>query len=140
MSSLDIFKAHHAKIHSLIGELQNSLHAEQVADSSGMLSDKFQLLFKVILLHLDAEDTLLYPDMLACNDDKIRLQAKQYQTEMGWIADTFKGFVDYWTIKENMVADPDKFCRESHRILHALRERIDKENKYLYPQFEPASQ
>lgn len=139
MSSLDIFKAHHAKIHSLIGEIQNSLHAEQVADSSGMLSDKFQLLFKVILLHLDAEDTLLYPEMLACSDDKIRLLAKEYQAEMGWIAETFKGFVDYWAIKENMVADPDKFCRESHKILHSLRERIVKEDKDLYPQFELAS-
>lgn len=136
MSSLDIFKAHHAKIRSLIGELQGCLHADRVADGSGMLSDKFKLLFKVILLHLDTEDTLLYPEMFGCNNDKIRLLAKEYQVEMGWIADSFKSFVNYWAKNENMAAAPDKFCREAHRILHSLRERIDKEEQHLYPQFE----
>lgn len=96
MSSLDIFKAHHVKKRSLIGELQDCLYADRVSDGSGVLSNKFQLLFKVIDLHLDTEDTLLYPDMFGCNNDRIRLLAKEYQVEMGWIADSFKDFVNYW--------------------------------------------
>ncbi len=136
MSNVDIFKAHHAKIRTLTSEISDYLSAEQAAVNIDTLSNKLQLLFKIIVVHLNAEDTLLYPEMLDSDNDKARRLAQEFQVEMGWIADSFKRFVDYWPVKENITSDPAKFCREAHRILHSLKERIDKEEQYLYPQFE----
>jgi DUF438 domain-containing protein len=135
MSSVDIFKAHHAKIRSLISEISDFLTAEQALRNIDPLSKKIQLLFKIIMVHLNTEDALLYPEMLGSDNDKARRLAKKYQEEMGWIADSFKSFVDYWPLQENITSDPAKFCRETHKILRSLNERIDKEERYLYPQF-----
>jgi DUF438 domain-containing protein len=134
MSSVEIFKAHHATIRTLIGEVSDHLTEDGVAAHTAMLSEKLELLFRTILVHLNAEDTLLYPDMLGSGNDKARRLAHEYQEEMGWIAGSFKRFVGHWAREENMTSEPAKFCRETHKILHSLKDRIDKEERFLYPQ------
>ena len=136
MSCTEIFKAHHSTIRTLMNEVFACLTEEDVAAHTAMLSEKLELLFKLILVHLNTEDTLLYPNLLGSGSDKARHLAHEYQKEMGWLAESFKRFVDYWALGENMTSAPDKFCRETHKILHSLKERIDKEERFLYPQLQ----
>lgn len=137
MSSIDIFKAHHAEIRSLINSTSNYLSEDQAVPNIDALWKNLQALFKIITVHLNTEDTLLYPEMLDSGNSKVSKLAKEYQTDMGWIVDSFKDFMDYWPLQK-IASDPVKFCHEMHKIIHSLKERIDKEERYLYPQFELA--
>ena len=88
-----------------------------------------------LIAHLQAEDWLLYPGLLNSHYPAIVDVARRFNAEMGSLSRTFIDYSERWMLKP-AVSDWATFCRETRSITDALIERIERENKELYPLLE----
>lgn len=86
-----------------------------------------------IKLHLVTEDRVLYPAFSRSNNASATEIARRYQTEMGSIAAAYNDFSLKWNVGSKVGADPEGFRNAANHVFKALHERIQRENKHLYP-------
>ncbi|GGY23507.1 hypothetical protein GCM10008098_16210 [Rhodanobacter panaciterrae] len=58
---------------------------------------------------------------------------KQFQNEMGGLAATYAAFATRWNLSAKIAADPQGFRDDANAIFKALHQRIQRENRELYP-------
>jgi hypothetical protein len=85
-----------------------------------------------LLMHLAAEDNVLYPRMLKSTEAKTRALAQRFVTEMHPISDAFKKYAVRWGTAKNIQADAESFVRETQEIIKVLGERVRREHDELY--------
>lgn len=85
-----------------------------------------------LIAHLKREDWVLYPALIASEDDHVAAMARDFVAEMGGIAEAFSDYSRKW-MPEAIVADWDAYCAETTVILTILGTRIARENRDLYP-------
>jgi gas vesicle protein len=59
--------------------------------------------------------------------------AENYMNEMVSIGDKFMEYKDNYNTKSKILADVDKFIRETREIFKLLKTRLEREDKELYP-------
>ncbi|MDI1296539.1 MAG: hemerythrin domain-containing protein [bacterium] len=119
--------------HDEIG-LTAKLLAEATADlrtPRSVAAIRWQLARRLIA-HLALEDRILYPAMQRAPDDRTRTVAAKLQTETGALAEVFTRYMSSWT-DERIAREWRAFCAETQQILKALGERIEREDRTLYP-------
>lgn len=89
-------------------------------------------LTRVLLAHLAKEDKLLYPQLRSANDQRLAGIATRFSDEMGGLAAEYSRYMADWTI-DRMRQDWTSFQTDTRRVLTALRRRIARENRELYP-------
>jgi hypothetical protein len=82
--------------------------------------------------HLKAEDSLLYPPLLASLDRQVASTARAFSDEMGGLAFDYQMHCEKWT-GQMIATDWGGYCLECRLILDALTIRITRENRELYP-------
>lgn len=88
-----------------------------------------------LIAHLKAEDWLLYPRLLESGDPEIAATAREFVDEMGGLAAAFTAYVDKWDAFK-IASEWAEYQRETQGIIEALRTRITRENRDLYPLLE----
>lgn len=94
-----------------------------------------QTFSKKLFAHLMAEDWMLYPELLRSHDPAVALKAQEFMDEMGGLVDAYKAWSNAWpagAVKDNWKG----FAAETRDLLDALKLRIARENRELYPMFE----
>lgn len=133
MSHTDRYRHQHAEIMQLATQLDKQLVQSKLtvgaADARKLLSE----LSGKIIVHLAAEDAVLYPLMLKSKDVPAQTLARRFAAEMGPIAQAFKTYATRWGSESLIQAKPEAFISETKAIIKALSERIRKENTELYP-------
>lgn len=86
-----------------------------------------------IRFHLAAEDKVLYPALGRSSDPAVAKMGAAYQVEMEGIATAFRRFVDNWRVWTRIAADPEGFRHEANGVFRALFERLQREDRELYP-------
>ncbi len=89
-------------------------------------------LARELMAHLALEDRILYPAMQKSPDARIRATAATLQQETGAWADTFSRYMAAWC-DDRVAREWADFCIETRGIIQALSERVDRENRHLYP-------
>lgn len=87
-----------------------------------------------LIVHMNSEDKFLYPRLLNNEDSKIKTMAKEYIDEMGDLHNKFKEYKNTFNTKNKIIENKDMFIKETTRIITLLENRINKEDKKLYPQ------
>lgn len=118
---------------SLANELGKHLFAAKLAKDAAQARKLLSELSGKLIVHLAAEDMLLYPQLLECKDPAARTLASRFIAEMGSIAQVFKNYVVRWNATTDIQSNPQAFVAETRAIIKALDERIHKENTQLYP-------
>ncbi|HEX3845612.1 MAG TPA: hemerythrin domain-containing protein [Steroidobacteraceae bacterium] len=81
-----------------------------------------------LLMHLAAEDNVLYPKLLKSTDANARALAQRFVTEMHPITDAFKQYAGRRGNAKTIQGDPDR----TKEITNVLGERIRREHAELY--------
>ncbi len=136
MSRTAMFRRQHEELLSIASELSALLIPSALSKDAGPARKALSRLAGKLNVHLAMEDKSLYPHLLKSQDIKTQSTAKQFIEEMGNIAQVFKAYTQKWPHVAIIQDDPNGFIKETQGICEALGNRIDKENKVLYPLME----
>lgn len=130
--NIENFKRDHLTVQGKVDELRRFVHAG-IAGNAEAIASIVVSMNHTIKLHLAAEDRVLYPALARSNNTSAIQLARKYQTEMGSIAAAYHDFSLRWNIGSKVGADPEGFRKAANHVFKALHERIQRENRYLYP-------
>ena len=87
----------------------------------------------VLRTHFAIEDRVLYPMLIASENREAAVAARVFEREMGSLTDQFERFLQRWGRSAEIAAAIPQFRYECDMMFSALRDRIDRENRELYP-------
>ncbi len=93
----------------------------------------------LLVAHLKNEDWVLYPRLLASKDRSIAATARQFIDELGGLSDAYARHTRSWTAF-TIAADWEGYCRDTALLIAALDERIEREDRELYPLMQQVDQ
>ncbi|KLJ01952.1 hemerythrin domain-containing protein [Luteimonas sp. FCS-9] len=131
---MDIRRYHHdhGEIATQIDALR-TLSRAGVAENAEEISSRIVAFASRVKFHLAAEDQVLYPTLARAGDPDVAAMGAHYQQEMQGIAEVFADFVGRWRVPSRVKADPEGFRAGANTVLRALFERLQRENRELYP-------
>ena len=90
----------------------------------------------LIKLHLAVEQRYLYPAAQASGVASVAQLGRAYENEMHGIAGAYLDFAGRWNTPVRLAAEPEAFRSEANTVLHALFQRMRREDHDLYPAIE----
>ena len=136
MPNLQRMRDEHDRLLVVAGHL-TKLIASDVPPPPAKLYAVRMALASQLLHHLKTEDWVLYPRLLASEDERVATTARAFATELGGLADRFRDHSNRWSAAA-IEHDWQGYRREASKLLICLRQRIIRENDELYPLFETA--
>lgn len=134
MSNFMQLMTDHVELLDICQLLEGSITGDTPPPSVDLFGVRGRLTAKLIA-HLKAEDWLLYPRLLESGDARVASTAQAFVEEMGGLAAAFNTYVESWDafrIEREWAA----YKAETAGIIAALRCRINRENRELYPLIE----
>ncbi|WP_291651546.1 hemerythrin domain-containing protein [Clostridium sp.] len=131
--NIDNLERQHLEINKLFKKINSTLILRNMEDSLDQLVWDINTLAGKLNIHMKTEDKFLYPELINNNDSSLRSISKEYIEEMGNVHAIFIEFKNKFNTKNKILNDKNKFLIESKRVLKLLENRIDKEDKNLYP-------
>ena len=128
MSSTRLCRDQHTELGRLMAELRAASEAALPAEVQPLLegfADKLRA-------HIAHEDRVLYPRLMAHDQEQVRLTARIYQAEMGRLGESFEAFLGRWSGPAQREADPSAFRRDLGELLARLDLRMRREDRGLY--------
>ncbi len=131
MPEIQKLRQEHAELVEIVGRLGKAVMLPTPPEMVGLF-DLRRELASTLIGHLKAEDWALYPQLMASNDPEIAATAKAFSDEMGGLSDAFAIYAQRWDAM-SINGNWKGFCAESRTIIDALTDRIQRENRELYP-------
>lgn len=120
----------HNELYKLLAEMKSlGYNIESNADKIAL---NINLLAGKINIHLQSEDKYLYSLLLNSQYTEVRKIAKDFIAEMGHIAKTFNEFKVKFNTKNKILNNINEFKLEYPKIMNAISNRLNKEDKKLY--------
>ena len=138
MVQLANFKRQHQEIRELVNMTTALLDHSALEKDPTQVRYKLSALSGKLLIHLSMEDQFLYPILMEQDDRQLQTTARKFLAEMGDLVTVFKNYSQKWISPSSIKANPAAFIKESTDILHALLQRIEREDRELYPLVEAA--
>jgi len=131
MSDMAKLRQEHARLVEIVDRLKRVIEAPAPPSAVELYAIRRELA-STLIGHLKAEDWALYPRLLESADAQIVATARAFSEEMGGLADAFVAYAQRW---DAMAIERDwtGFRSETSAIIDALRSRIVRENRELYP-------
>ena len=133
--NIDKFKQQHLAILAAIDDLRQ-LARGGVAAQAQAIAAHIVAMSGLIKLHLAVEQRYLYPAAQACGLATVARLGRQYDSEMHGIAGAYLDFAGRWNTPVRLAAEPEAFRSEANTVLHALYQRMRREDRELYPAVE----
>lgn len=136
MKNLVILKKQHVEVLEIIKSIENLIWRGDFEETAKDIAYKINNLAGKLKMHLASEDNFLYPNLMNNNNENIKHTAQTFNNEMGNLTDTFATFVKKYNIPSKILQNKDNFPMESKKMFTLIRDRINKENRELYPLLE----
>ncbi|QGU95892.1 hemerythrin domain-containing protein [Clostridium bovifaecis] len=133
MGSVLNLKRQHIEIGELIESINKLIKQNNIENDANEIAKNINILSGKVKIHLDSEDKFLYPDLLREGNDKIKSISKSYVNEMGNIAAVFMDYKNRFNTKSKILGNTDGFKKETCNVLKVLTNRLQKEDRELYP-------
>ncbi|MDQ6933213.1 MAG: hemerythrin domain-containing protein [Candidatus Eremiobacteraeota bacterium] len=91
-----------------------------------------QRLRTVLLHHLRLEDEHVYPRLRRSKNRTIQATARQFEAQMGNVAQAFTEFYSRWTTSGAISTHSNDYVRHWRTFARSLRERMSAEDDRLY--------
>lgn len=134
MQSMQHLREEHAELGRLVFSFEKMI-APKSPPPPVDLFELRQTFSKKLFAHLMAEDWMLYPEMLRSPDAAITGKARAFMDEMGGLVDAYKAWSNAWPAGAVANNWPG-FAAATKDLLEALKLRIARENRELYPLME----
>jgi hemerythrin-like domain-containing protein len=134
MRKLEDYQKEHKEIMESVTVLNSFLTKDQldVDANARAVQDMLSGLSERINRHLSGEDQGLYPDLLTHEDPKIKAIAWGYLRGESPLRKTFEKYRQRW-LKQRGIKLSEEFIADTRDLLAVLTERIEKEEKELFP-------
>ncbi|KAB8038547.1 hemerythrin domain-containing protein [Janthinobacterium aquaticum] len=133
--NIDKFKQQHLDILAAIDALRTLARAG-VAGQAPAIAAQIVAMSGLIKLHLAVEQRYLYPAVQGSGMASLVRMGHRYETEMDGIAGAYLAFASRWNTALRLEAEPEQFRSEANTVLHALYQRMRREDHELYPAIE----
>ena len=133
--NIDKFKQQHLAILAAIDGLRELARAGVVPQARA-IAQQIVAMSGVIKLHLAVEQRYLYPAAQASGVASVARLGRQYESEMHGIAGAYLDFAGRWNTAARLELEPEAFRCEANSVLHALYQRMRREDHELYPAIE----
>jgi len=124
----------HVELLDICEMLEGTIAGSKPPSSVDLFGVRKRLTTKLIA-HLKAEDGLLYPRLLESKDAEVAATARTFVEEMGGLADAFNAYVESWDAFR-IEREWGQYKAHPANIIAALRCRITRENREIYPLLE----
>ncbi|WP_300381282.1 hemerythrin domain-containing protein [Clostridium sp.] len=124
----------HDGVKKLFKDIKDNINNIEVKESLDKIVLDINTLAGKLIVHMNSEDKFLYPKLLNSEDTKIKSMAKEYIDEMGDLHNKFREYKGTFNTKNKIIENKDTFIKETTKIITLLENRINKEDKKLYPQ------
>lgn len=131
--NIDNLERQHLEINSLFSKINKNLNSNNITNDIDSLVWDINTLAGKLNIHMKTEDKFLYPELINGSNENLKKIALEYSQEMGNIHKVFEEFKSNFNTKNKILNDIDKFLIESNKVLKLLKNRIDKEDRSLYP-------
>ena len=137
MNTLDKFREEHKELTTMISDLRMMLTPEQLRIKPSAKASQQLLcdLFDKIVDHLHAEDEDVYPDLLVHEDKKIKSMAWGFLSGEHSLRNMVNSYQRKW-LKDCDYEFSNEFLKETNEIFDLLVDRIDREEKVLFPRLD----
>lgn len=133
MSRTANLRRQHDTLLEIVSQLQADMAAEITAFNARQITTRLARLTGVLQMHLVAEDKVLYPAMIASEDERTAGTARNFSIQMGDLGTAYAEFVECWSSLEKVQREAEAFRKHSAKVFAALGTRIRRENEELYP-------
>lgn len=133
--NIDKFKQQHLDILAAIDALRTLARAGVAAHATA-IAGQIVAMSGLIKLHLAVEQRYLYPAAQASGVASLVRMGHRYESEMDGIAGAYLAFAGRWNTAAHLQAEPEQFRSEANTVLHALYQRMRREDHELYPAVE----
>lgn len=134
MAITDGYRNQHDELVAIVQEISGKLEETSLAgDAANEVSELLKSLAGKLLVHLAAEDKVLYPKMIDSGNSEAADAAKKFQEEMGGLKSAFEDYYGKWVNPRSIAGQPSEFITQTKDVLSALAQRVEKENTVLYP-------
>ncbi|EHK66649.1 hemerythrin domain-containing protein [Achromobacter arsenitoxydans] len=133
--NIDKFKQQHVDILEGIASLRK-LALAGVARNAAEIARGIVAMSATIKLHLAVEDRALYPAVARSADADLARQGREFQAEMDAIAAAYEAFARRWNNARSLELDERGFRDDANTVLRRVHERMQRENRDLYPRIE----
>jgi iron-sulfur cluster repair protein YtfE (RIC family) len=133
MFNLNAIQLQHKEILGLAQDILNYDSVPKVTTNAFEISLLLGRLAGKLSFHLLSEDKYIYPYLANKEDKTIQETSKRFAVEMGGLAQAFSDYKTEYLSAAKIKNAPAEFIQTSQRIMGAIMERIEKEEKLLYP-------
>jgi hypothetical protein len=134
---IERFKHDHVTVLTAIKTLRELTQAG-IPQNAGAIAKTVVTISSAIKLHLAAENRFLYPALAGSANQRVAEVGKKFQLEMGDIAAAYMEFAGKWNLEGKVATHPEEFRVDANSVFKALHQRIQRENRELYPLAERA--
>lgn len=136
MIDITNLKRQHDEVKKLFVDIKYNINNIEIKESLDKIVFDINTLSGKLIVHMHSEDKFLYPRLLNNEDTKIKDLAKEYIDEMGDLHNKFKEYKSTFNTKKKIIENKDTFIKETTKVITLLEDRINKEDKKLYPKIE----
>lgn len=130
--NLSSYLEQHKSIRDELNWIRTNLTLVKVVENAEEIALHINQLSGKLKIHLINEDKFMYPSLIASTDVKMKQMALEYQREMGDLQERFKDFKEKYNVKSKLLENKESFMEEAKVVIHAIEDRILKEEKEIY--------
>ena len=135
---LGLYQQQHADLLRTARALEAVLAGAWVTGSAGLARGHLLHLSGKLTVHLQMEDSSLYPAFFASAEPGLRSVAAHFKESMGALKADADAFFRRWLRPDAIATDHGEFHAAAHELLGAITARIAAEEAELYPLAERA--
>ena len=140
MIKIDALRHQHDTALDMAQRLLELIDAYRPGNPAHPILMQLNRLYGVLRVHLAHEDLVLYPALISSPDRTVARTAQHFVDEVGGMALDLECFARHWSCSASITSNFAEFSQAANDLMLALAVRIERENRYLYPLAEAASE
>ena len=139
MARTAALRAQHDAAEEMIDRIFDGIAVYRDERDAYPLSLKLARLAGILRTHFAMEDQILYPLMIESDHRAAAMMARVFRNELGHLGGQFERFIERWASSIAIAGALRQFEYEAGMLFAAVRDRIHRENRDLYPLAEEVS-
>jgi iron-sulfur cluster repair protein YtfE (RIC family) len=132
--NVDNYRREHQEIFTEIMALAKNLY--HIQENSSEIELQFKNLASQLKKHLAKEEKLLYPAIISCDDENLKITAQKFKQEIDNISDLWSAFFSTWENPEEILHNRKHFIADFKDVVQTLGRRVLMEEREFYPKIE----
>ncbi|MHC6179747.1 hemerythrin domain-containing protein [Clostridium sp. JNZ X4-2] len=123
----------HNEIMNLIDYVLQNIKNHAVDENLNEIVRSINTISGKLRIHLFNEDKYLYPPLSSSPNKSLNIFGEKYSEEMKEVTELYNNYKSKYNTPNKIKNSIDKFCENTEQIFKILSNRIEREEKELYP-------